>query len=317
MASNLYRFILLAAVVMGGLFAFGLQTVSGMGWPTVSAASLFIVLGGHAAILGAAFLLIRRLNRASPIDSAYPVVGTGNLLTAWLTEVPSVWFTYFYLIPFRGNRRLPSGADPDKLPLVLLHGFTCNRAVWRPIAHWLANQGYAITAPNLEPLNGSIDGLTAQIEAAVQELRMRTGAKKVGLIGHSMGGIAIRAYLRDYGPDSIEKAVTIGSPHGGTRLAHIARSEAKLPGQLRLDSNWLRELAGTENDKTGHLFSIIASTEDNVISPASIQTIPGSRVVYFAGLGHLDLVYRTIVWQAIRTAIEDDRPDPASSPEHS
>ncbi|MGB7303827.1 MAG: alpha/beta fold hydrolase [Burkholderiaceae bacterium] len=302
MAARLYRMILLAALLAAGLLATGFHLLGAVSGPAAVILGLVTVFGGHALVLGVEFALVSRLNAARPVLAAYPVLGTAlPLLVTWLVEVPSAWRTFFFAIPFFGHRPLASGRDFSKTPVVLLHGYTCNRAVWRPFASWLAGQGYAITAPNLEPLTESIDLLTGQIDAAVNDLKNQTGASQVALIGHSMGGVAIRAYLRDYGSASISRVITVGSPHQGTWLARIAFTP--LARELNLNSEWLRKLAATESDQTGQLFSTIVSTDDNIIAPASIQTLPGSKVVFFRGLGHVDLIYRLSVWVAIRSAL--------------
>jgi pimeloyl-ACP methyl ester carboxylesterase len=44
---------------------------------------------------------------------------------------------------------------------------------------------------------------------------------KVILVGHSMGGLAIREYIRSYYQHDVAKIVTIGSPHYGSNLSDI------------------------------------------------------------------------------------------------
>jgi pimeloyl-ACP methyl ester carboxylesterase len=63
-----------------------------------------------------------------------------------------------------------------------------------------------------------------QVGAAVTEIRRWTGASKVVLAGHSMGGLAARAYLQgsSYRKD-LAALVTIATPHLGSLLPYLAQ----------------------------------------------------------------------------------------------
>lgn len=56
---------------------------------------------------------------------------------------------------------------------------------------------------------------------AIDKVKVATGASKVILVGHSMGGLAVREYIRSYYNSRLDiaKIVTIGTPHGGSNLA--------------------------------------------------------------------------------------------------
>jgi pimeloyl-ACP methyl ester carboxylesterase len=79
------------------------------------------------------------------------------------------------------------------------------------------------------PLSGSSDesAIAKQGYAlyfAIRKVLNATGAKKVILLGHSMGGLAIREYLQNSsnwqndGQHHVAKLITIGTPHGGSNL---------------------------------------------------------------------------------------------------
>jgi pimeloyl-ACP methyl ester carboxylesterase len=79
--------------------------------------------------------------------------------------------------------------------VVLVHGFLCNRAFWTPWLAPLRARGHAFVAVTLEPAFGSIDDYAPAIEAAVRRVTEATGQAPL-IVGHSMGGLAIRAWLR-------------------------------------------------------------------------------------------------------------------------
>ena len=81
-----------------------------------------------------------------------------------------------------------------------------------------------------------------QVERAVQALCEHTGQAQVALVGHSMGGLAIRAWMRTYGTKRAALAVTLGTPHQGTQVSPQAR--ASNGKQMVWQSEWLAALAG-------------------------------------------------------------------------
>jgi uncharacterized protein (TIGR02145 family) len=61
------------------------------------------------------------------------------------------------------------------------------------------------------------------LKLAIDRVKQLTGASKVILVGHSMGGLSIHEYLRSSHFDGdVAKVVTIGSPHLGSRAAEIS-----------------------------------------------------------------------------------------------
>jgi len=289
MATRFYRIALLLiglaalAVTAALTFFLGLHPVLALG------ISVALAVAIHASVLGMEFIFAAILNKQHPLPEGYPVSGSGNSLMAWLVEVPSAWRT----------------TDPSKIALLFVHGLSCNQAIWQPMARHFAGLGHATGGVDLEPLDVSIDEYGPQIDRAVNALITKTGQSQVVLIGHSLGGLAIRAYCRDYGAQAIRQVITLGSPHNGTWITRFAYSQnAK---QMSLDSEWLANLALAEDDQSGSLYSTIASVHDNIVFPAVFQPIPGSRAAFLRGIGHVDMLYRQSVWQSIadELAIKD------------
>ena len=121
--------------------------------------------------------------------------------------------------------------------MVLVHGYLCNHRIWDDVAADLRAQGHAVFAVNLEPVFSSIDHYAPIIEDAVRALLQRTGEKQVALVGHSMGGLAIRAWMRAYGTDHVARVLTLGTPHAGTKLARGATTTNGK--QMLWQSQWL------------------------------------------------------------------------------
>ncbi|MCR4279312.1 MAG: alpha/beta hydrolase [Candidatus Zambryskibacteria bacterium] len=61
-----------------------------------------------------------------------------------------------------------------------------------------------------------IDVSALSLKEKIDEVKTQTGAEEVDLVVHSMGGLVVKKYLKDYGGDSIGKFIDIGTPHTGS-----------------------------------------------------------------------------------------------------
>lgn len=83
----------------------------------------------------------------------------------------------------------------------------------------LEAHGFQVFHPN-QDFAGPVDLRAEQLKARVNEAMAATGADKVHLIAHSMGGLDARHMIVDKGmAESVASLTTIGTPHLGTILA--------------------------------------------------------------------------------------------------
>ena len=83
----------------------------------------------------------------------------------------------------------------------------------------LESHGFQVFHPN-EDFAGRVDLRAEQLRARVNEALASTGAEKINIIAHSMGGLDARHMIVDKGmADKVKTLVTIGTPHLGTILA--------------------------------------------------------------------------------------------------
>jgi pimeloyl-ACP methyl ester carboxylesterase len=291
MTARLLRLIVAIQILACILFAWWLMRSAS--WPPWLA-----ILAGLALIpvLSACFVGLqslvgarqRRNWRTELPDQRIPDPGWLAAWRAWLGETGASLRTFVLRVPWYGETPLPSGDDPERLPVVLVHGYFCNRAIWRTMSARLARRGHAIESVNLEPVFGGIDEYVPTVEAAVARLCARTGANQVGQSGHSMGGLAIPGWIRRHCTGRAASVVTLGTPHHGTWSAEfgIGRNVA----QMRRDSPWLSTLAHSETPQIRRLFTVIITLHDNVVMPQAIQTLEGARTVLVAGVGHVALI---------------------------
>jgi pimeloyl-ACP methyl ester carboxylesterase len=196
----------------------------------------------------------------------------------------------------------PLRASGARLPVVLVHGYVCNRGIWRPLGRALRARGECVWAASYEPVYGSIESavpqLVAQIDAAVEA----SGHSRVILVAHSMGGLAVRAYLRAHGGAKVARVVTFGVPHGGSMHAHLGAGENAR--EMEPGSAWLEALAAAERAGLAAPLLAIYSHHDNFVAPQSSGAHPQARNVALAGVGHVAMHHSRAVRELVLKEID-------------
>jgi pimeloyl-ACP methyl ester carboxylesterase len=77
---------------------------------------------------------------------------------------------------------------------------------------WRLDINQIVDGENINPL---IVSLKSKIEAIINQ----TGAEKVDIIAHSMGGLVAKRYIQKYGSDNVDKFIDIATPHLGAPKA--------------------------------------------------------------------------------------------------
>ena len=221
----------------------------------------------------------------------------------WRAIAGETWAIYRLLVwamPWgrTHSQMLQAGAQDQQLPVLLIHGYCCNHGVWRDVAPRLQVLGHTVLAINLEPFFCSIDDYAPQVEQAVAQLRAQTGQQRVALVGHSMGGLVIRAWMRAYGDAQVAVAVTLGSPHQGTQITpHAKLANAR---QMVWANDWLQALQASESPQRRALLRLALTAQDAIVFPQTAQSLPGVDAQVFSGIGHLQLCTdaRVFAWVA-------------------
>lgn len=196
----------------------------------------------------------------------------------------------------RHRERMHLASEPRGVPVLLVHGYGCNGGYWAPMSMMLDRERISHATVSLEPMTASIDAYPEQVHHAVEALRKATGADKVAIVAHSMGGLVARAYLRRHGAAHVARVITLGTPHHGTGLASFGvGSNAK---QMRLSGEWLSQLEADDREQRS-LFTSIYSYHDNIIAPQSSCHLPGAKNIPFGGIGHVALGSHPAIVQCV------------------
>lgn len=255
-----------------------------------------------AAVLGLQLTLMSAVNRNDPC----PRPSRAEWFKAWWLE----WLDSVRLFgiwqPFLAD------VEKDYLPLpprdgpgvVLVHGYLCNRGLWRRWMSRLRAREIPFVAVDLTPLFASIESYAAAIADAVERVRKSSGSDVV-VVAHSMGGLAIRNCLRQRPDLPVRTVVTIGTPHQGTWLARWGQGiNAR---QMRPAGERLSQLGEPERTP----FVCFWSNCDNIVFPASSATLAHADNRFVSGIPHLRLVDDARVVAAVDQLLSSAGDDPA------
>ncbi|MEO8155596.1 MAG: alpha/beta fold hydrolase [Rhizobacter sp.] len=282
MLARLQQFSTLSLFAMAAAWAAWFLHVGKPVWAMAGAA---LIVFGYALFLAIEFVLVWFVHGSDPA----PRASASQLFRAWIGEVVTAPRVFCWQQPFRAQ------LEPDFLPhaagrrgVVLVHGFVCNRGLWNRWLPHLRAQGVPFVAVNLEPVFGTISDYAAIIETAVQRVEQSTGMAPV-LVGHSMGGLAIRAWLAAFkSGERVHRVITIGSPHRGTWLGRFGMS--RNAREMALGTDWQRALEARESTQHFERFTCFYSHCDNIVFPASTATLPGAHNRHVLGSAHVQML---------------------------
>jgi triacylglycerol esterase/lipase EstA (alpha/beta hydrolase family) len=286
MLARAFRRVLLIELIIYLVLGWCLLRYAGWHWIKAAAMLLACALSIRAAGVAATFAVAARCSSPTPPEHRPGAIGW---LRIYFAELGAYLLIYNLYQPFE---RLFVGAEPlqtlprGRLPVLLVHGFICNRGFMLPLRRYLARHGVSAYSHNLEPVYADIDSYAAGLARRIEEICAGTGADRLVILAHSMGGLAARAYLRRHGARRVAKLITLGTPHHGTVTARIAAGKN---GQQMMPGNaWLEQLNAEASDVP--VVSVF-SHQDNVVAPRDSAVLAGAKTVSLSGMGHVSMPF--------------------------
>jgi len=274
-------------------------------WICQGAAAWWFVVGAPIAYFAPAFVLVTLWFALSWIwrtprpPEAH--IGFASTLRLYGTEIWTVAASWVLMVLHRLLIRDPAPV-PAQRPVVLVHGVLVNDGVWLSLLRFLVSNGGApIYTINYGPPLADIEWFAEQLHTRIEAIRAATGAERVVLVAHSMGGLVSRAYLRRFGAARVAKLITIGAPHHGSMLAW------SFPGtclaQMRPGNAWLTDLNRDENRTAPVPTTSIWSRHDSMVAPQASSVLGNAENIALVGVAHNALLGDRRVAQLVGSAI--------------
>jgi pimeloyl-ACP methyl ester carboxylesterase len=168
-------------------------------------------------------------------------------------------------------------ASEEKDAVVLIHGLWLSGAFLFFLARHLRACGFKVHTFSYASVSRDLRANAAELERFVARL----GATRVHFVGHSLGGIVIRALFHYFPNQRPGRVVTLATPHGGSHVGErIARTRIgrrllgasvrqMLAGDMRhwpLPARDIGNVAGTMPVGAGRLFARTRAPNDGLLT---------------------------------------------------
>lgn len=193
------------------------------------------------------------------------------------------------------------------VPVLMVPGWFRTGAAFAGLRARMLGAGWTedeIAAITFADRTGSNHEHALEIAAAADSLLARTGAARVDIIAHSMGGLATRLFLRGHA-GKVRRVVFLATPQRGTWSAYLAFGEGRaemLPGSPFLDS-----LNAAPPLPPGVEAMTIRTLVDAHIIPGSSATLPEVRDMVVCCPRHEAISNDLEVFRAIVAFLREER----------
>ena len=216
-------------------------------------------------------------------------------------------YFYHYLIVYFKSAKTSKLGPNNQPPILLLHGCIMRGGTLFFIQNQLQKDGWnPVYTWNYMPPFKNIPYYAEKLKDKVDEILRRTTHTKITLICHSMGGLIARYYINFLeGKSSVDKLITLGTPHKGTQLWSFSYNPCVL--DMRPGSDFLKKLRAIPlNIKVLSIYSSF----DAIVLPYRNSILKRKNVVNkeFDNLWHMRLIFSPKVYEEIRSFLLKDDP---------
>jgi len=193
-----------------------------------------------------------------------------------------------------------------QVPVLLVPGWFDTARELAPLRIRLVSSGWPqdhVLAITFADPTGSNVQHAREIAGAVDSLLARTGATRVDIVAHSMGGLATREYLDGPGRGRVRRVVLLATPNEGTYTAYLAFGGGRdemLPGSAFLDS-----LNAVPAVPPGVQMMTLRTPLDAHVIPPESARLPGVEDVEVCCPTHEGLLRDLEVFRIVRRFLSD------------
>jgi triacylglycerol lipase len=189
-----------------------------------------------------------------------------------------------------------------RTPVVFVHGFGGGAWNWTTAADVFRAAGYTNNDLYAYEYNSYGDNVAnAQgLATYVNQVRSRTGAAKVDIVNHSMGGMVSLWYVKQLGGSAyVRRLASLAGANHGTTWAG-ACSAFTTCQQMYPGSSFLRTLATGDETPGSVRYATWYSPCDGIIIPYNSTVLGGATNNYVACESHLGFLSNTTILSQVR-----------------
>jgi len=186
-------------------------------------------------------------------------------------------------------------------PILFVHGWAESESLWRTMISNFEREGWTREELNNWRYSTSQSNVrtAGEVRTKVEEILRRTGAAKVDIISHSMGGLNTRYYVKNLGgTEKVDDWVSLGGPNHGTTTASLCFEASCV--EMRIGSTFLRELNATDETPGAVNYGTWWSSCDEIINPDESVLLSGATNTAAGCVSHVGLTSNATVYAGVR-----------------
>ncbi|MFT5699829.1 MAG: pimeloyl-ACP methyl ester carboxylesterase [Desulforhopalus sp.] len=234
--------------------------------------------------------------------------------------IKGYWEGLSFYKEFGGNIYFIEEYDPQKIPILFIHGATGTPKGWK---YFVDNIDRTRFQPWFfyYPSGARIQGMSHLLLWKLQNLQARYHFDQLYITAHSMGGLVARSFIMDYGANfpQIKLFISLATPWGGDAMAEygVKQSPAVIPCWIDMQpkSEFIQSLYKTKMPETvsfymfyGHRGSRnpFRSNNDSTIAFSSLldrRAQSEAKMNYAFNEDHTSIIYSQEVLEQYNTII--------------
>jgi triacylglycerol esterase/lipase EstA (alpha/beta hydrolase family) len=212
----------------------------------------------------------------------------------------------FYPLGFSRQRwevRTDVGSSP--FIIILIHGLYQNAGSWFLFRRRLRRAGFKhIYTVGYNSFELSFFEILDLLQNQIDQIRGRFPGGRFVLIGHSLGGLFCRAYsdgIKD--PANIAGVITLGAPHGGTKLACLGTG--RLARSLRYHGDLIQAIERGASPVSIPRIAFYSPIDTIVIPQDALQPqSPGWVCEMTPPIGHAAMLFHGATFERVLSQLQ-------------
>ncbi len=187
-------------------------------------------------------------------------------------------------------------------PILFVHGWNSSASTWNTVVGRFAADGWTSAELNTWSYNTAQSNATTaqQLASKVNSVLAATGAARLDLISHSMGGLSTRYYVKNLGGGpKVDEFVSLAGPNHGTGTANLCFWNTSC-FEMRPGSSFLNALNSGDETPSTPRYGTWWSPCDEVINPDTSTILSGAANTQTSCLSHSGVKDSATVYAQVR-----------------
>src|SRR3954465_3658940 len=190
-------------------------------------------------------------------------------------------------------------------PILFVHGWNSSSSTWNTMVSRFQTDGWTASELNNWSYNWHQSNATtaSQIKPKGEGTLPATGAAKVDIITHSMGGLSSRYFIKNLAGDAkVDEWVSLGGPNHGTDTANFCFDASCV--EMRQNSTFLKSLNSGDETPGAVNYGTWWSPCDEIINPDESVILSGATNHKTAAMSHAAPTPDETVYKEVRKFVK-------------